>query len=191
MTTAEMNRNSFFLNFAKRSFSSCLALEASVNKAWYNSRTRKAAFKLSATIRAYLKGSFIGRFSQINNETYVPFLEKSRVFQYMKRECRKISSVLIFALSYSRLKEQYSQFQKDFLIFPLRILGLAIISAVITNLALSLMLKNEINLPVFLIQGLFLLIGACALQSKVSLPALKNSSFTLTLIRKKYVRNLR
>lgn len=137
---------------------------------------------LKDKLKILLRNSFLGVISEISDRDNPLFLNGSlivpRLMSIFKIWEKRITQYLIVSRSYVSLKEM----KMNFMDFPSRVVSIIIITAIVSNIVISLAIKQKIDLFGWVMRGGFLFVGFSSLYAQVDWVALKDSSIFLKLI---------
>lgn len=151
-----------------------------------NSYFYKWIDKFLRRIGIYFQDSLLlARITQEIKALDLTILENSRFGQYMVNLYIRYKIRFNYYLTTSELKSFTCKTQEEICFSPLKAISIIAIIAVITNTALSALLKNNIILWDWLLRSLLLFLGASGLCYNVDWHTLKENSLIIKLVTKK------
>ncbi len=191
MLAARIIENSILISLAKRLAKGQSAFADLLYRIYAESRIYRVIRGLFIRTKIYFKFSFLGKITDLERQQDIAVLQESAVIRWLVNLYKIVKQRISIYLTYSRTNSLYLSLKKSFYFFPVKTISTIVISAVITNTALSIFLKREIGLLSFFMRLLLLFAGLSGLNSQADWPTAKENSLVLRTLFKKNVRDLR
>ena len=146
-----------------------------------NSLIRRLSGRFSEKIITYFTYSIFGSITQRKNMEY-PVLYNSRLVLFFINCGKRYKSELLGHLGTSKAEREIKSIKADFILAPLRIIGVMIISAIAADIFLNVFFNNDISLLGWMTRCMFIVAGIISLFCKVDSETLKNGSFIVKKI---------
>ncbi|MDP1853081.1 MAG: hypothetical protein Q8L26_02585 [Candidatus Omnitrophota bacterium] len=146
-----------------------------------NSLIRRLSGRFSEKIITYFTYSIFGSITQRKNTEYL-VLYNSRLALFFMNCGKRYKNGLLGYSSISKTVRQIKSIKADFILSPLRIIGIMIISAVAANIFLNILFNNDVSLLGWMTRCMFIVVGIIGASCKTDLQALKNGSFIVKKI---------
>ena len=152
---------------------------------WQNSYSRHLIYRLIRRfwykIKLCFKYSFLGKISETKDNGNMAILEKSKVLRFFVDLYKKWKHQIISSFRISKTDILMREFKHEFALLPIKTVGLVIVIAILTNIIISIFIKQKITLLGYFILALLLFAGFAGINSKAGWPVVKNSSTILKL----------
>lgn len=178
----DLIKTSIFVLLSREILKGCCFIRAWFGKIYKDSyllyRWPQVFFK---AIKVCFRYSFLGRFTEVEGNRYVVISENSKTFKCVRGIYKTFQERLI---SYSKISAAVGLgggIKKELCSSPIRICGIIVVVAILTNIFFSLLFNKEMDLVAW---GLFLFLGVGGLFCNSDWQDLKKTSFLLGLIHK-------
>ena len=146
-----------------------------------NSLLYRLSVGFSGKIGTYFTYSIFGSITQRRNTEY-PVLCNSRLALFFTNRAKWCKNALLGHSGASKTQKALKSIQGDFILSPLRIAGIVIISAIAANIFLDIIFNNDVPVLGWVTRSMFIVAGVITVFCKTDLRVLKNSSFIIKRI---------
>lgn len=158
-------------------------------KQWWNERckdsqTYKLVKGLEAGIRICFKYSFLGRISEIREKEAMAVLDNSRVIHYLANSFKRWQDKINYYPTGSLAVELTKNIKKELPSYPLKIISIIIIAAIVTNIVLITIFHKAMDLWYWLVLGTIFFVGIGGLFCNAVWLNVKSNSIILKKIKK-------
>ena len=133
------------------------------NDFWYNSHLYKLIRIFCEKRSTYFKYSALASITA-KGQMSLGVLDNSRTIQYLFNFYKSWIGKIINYLGISLAAESAKSIKEQLSLFPVRVVSIILMTAVIVNLSLSIVLQRQIGLWGWLLRGLFLFVGVGGLS---------------------------
>src|SRR3989338_7073049 len=130
-------------------------------------------------VKTYFKYSFFGKITDITIERNIAVLDESLVISWLVRIYRTGKDKIINYFNSSFIREIILELKNKLNFMPIRMSSIIIIMAIMLNLLLSILSRNQISFMGWLIRIMLLFISFAGLFNSVSLGEVTKTSFVL------------
>jgi hypothetical protein len=173
--------NSISTSLLKKLRTGYFSIDSFLNGTYKESQTHKLFYRMLVRMKLYLKFSFLGRLTEQEREDNMVILDRSTIAQWFKKLYRRQILRLHFYFMTSRTDNSIKQLKEEIYLSPIKTSCAVIVTAVLTNIIFSLLLKKEITISGWLIRGLLLFAGIAGFHSQADWPEVKKGSIVLRL----------
>ena len=169
-----------YLKYLKKIRLWFLAVEEKISSVYLNSFTHRLIARAAESIKVGFKYSVFGRLTEINENVSRNFFETSRTIKILLNWIRNLKNKAMGFSTTSGFVISSRDMKHTFILRPLKVGGIIVITTIMTNLFLSIILQKQITLWGWLMRVLFLFIGIGGLFCNIDWPTLKTSSIFFT-----------
>lgn len=168
----------FLLGKIRKSY---VDLDTRIGTLYKDSRVYSLLDRLRRKAISSYKYSFFGRIAELGNKfNIILILENSIFFKWLLNYSKKWRKRIQKYLEESIIRKHIKKLKKELSSAPLKASGIILVTAVLTNIFFSLLLKKEIGLSGWVVRYLFLVIGILGLIKNSALwEGIKKTSFIL------------
>ena len=146
---------------------------------YYNSHSYRLLKGFWEKIKICFRYSFLGKITAIEQEKAFVSLTHSRTVQYLINFYQRWIDKIINYSRASLTTESAKYTKEEFRLSPMKITSTIVVTAIIVNVALSIVLQKQIGLWGWLLRGLFLFVGVGGISCGADWPTVKRNSAIL------------
>ena len=177
----ELIETSIFISLLRKFGKVYCSVERLLLEASKNSRTCCLTQELWDKIKVCFKYSSLEKIAEIEIKDII-VLNESKVVKWLINLYKKWSYKIIFYLKISRINYSVEQLKKKLHFLPVKTASIIIVTAILTNVIFSLLLRREISLLDWIIRGLLMFIGLAGLFCNSDYESIKETSWFMKYI---------
>jgi len=186
----EYFESSIFVRYLKKIGQDYLTMEKKIGSVYLSSFTHRLIRKTIEAIKIGFKYSIFGRLTEIDDDASRNFFETSRTTKILLNWIRNLKNKAMGFSTTSSFVISSKDMKHTFILRPLKVGGIIIITTIMTNLFLSIILQKQITLWGWLMRVLFLFIGISGLFCDATWEDIKKTSAVFQLIYQKQSLNM-
>ncbi len=169
-------KSSVFLRYLRKIGQGYSSTEENISLVYLNSLTHQLIGKTAVLIKTGFRFSIFGRLTELNDGVSRDFFQTSKSTKILLNWLNYFKNWTIRLSVTSNCVTSTKTLRQAFLLSPLKVGSIIVITTIITNLVLLVILQRQITLWGWLMRALLLSIGISGLFCNADWPTLKTSS---------------